>query len=196
MLTTGTDVQDDRFESTVCGWGRDERLFVIENSIIWDDPSSGRCWDRLAAYYRSEFESEDGRRLRIKRACVDSGGHHTSSVYAFAGRTRGVLALKGVFGSEAEPLVKASRKYKGSPLILAVSNKAKALLFYRFRITDAEAPRFIRFDESLELEWFEQLGAERISRSYQPGQLTFIFNRHQTSIINPCISTRKVWNLC
>ena len=103
---------------------------MIEHSIIWDDPSSDRCWDRLATYYRTEFESEDGRRLRIKRACVDSGGHHTSSVYAFAGRTRGVLALKGVFGSEAEPLVKASRKYKGSPLILTVSNKAKVLLFY------------------------------------------------------------------
>ena len=175
LLTAGTDVQDDRLETTVCGWGRDERLFVIEHSIIWDDPSSGRCWDRLAAYYRTEFESEDGRRLRIKRACVDSGGHHTSSVYAFAGRTRGVLALKGVFGSEAEPLVKASRKYKGSPLILAVSNKAKALLFYRFRITDAEAPGFIRFDESLDLDWFEQLGAERMSRSYQRGQLTHIF---------------------
>ena len=107
---------------------------MIEHSIIWDDPSSGRCWDRLAAYYRTEFEYEDGRQLRIKRACVYFCRHHTSSVYAFAGRTRGVLALKGVFGSEAEPLMKTSRKYKGSPLILAVSNKAKALLFYRFRI--------------------------------------------------------------
>ena len=175
LLTAGTDVQDDRLETTVCGWGRDERLWVLEHNIIWDDPSSGRCWDRLAAYYRTEFESADGRQLRIKRACVDSGGHHTSAVYAFAGRTRGVLALKGVFGSEAEPLVKASRKYKGSPLILAVSNKAKALLFYRFRITDEEAPGFIRFDESLDLDWFEQLGAERMSRSYQRGQLTHIF---------------------
>ena len=34
LLTTGTDVQDDRFETTVCGWSRDERFFVIENSII------------------------------------------------------------------------------------------------------------------------------------------------------------------
>ena len=49
------------------------------------------------------------------------------------------------------------------------------MLFYRFRITDAEAPGFIRFDESLDLDWFEQLGAERMSRSYQRGQLTHIF---------------------
>ena len=196
LLTAGTDVQDDRLETTVCGWGKEERLFVIEHSIIWDDPSSGLCWDRLAAYYRTEFESEDGRRLRIKRACVDSGGHHTSSVYAFAGRTRGVLALKGVFGSEAEPLVKASRKYKGSPLILAVSNKAKALLFYRFRITDAEAPGFIRFDESLDLDWFEQLGAERMSRSYQRGQLTHIFKPVPGRRNEAMQPTQKMWNLC
>ena len=49
------------------------------------------------------------------------------------------------------------------------------MLFYRFRITDAEAPGFIRFDESLDLDWFEQLGAERMNRSYQRGQLTHIF---------------------
>ena len=44
-----------------------------------------------------------------------------------------------------------------------------------FPITDAEAPGFIRFDESLDLDWFELLGAERISRSYQRGQLNHIF---------------------
>ena len=44
-----------------------------------------------------------------------------------------------------------------------------------FLITGAEAPGFIRFDESLDLDWFEQLGAERMSRSYQRGQLTHIF---------------------
>ena len=86
-----------------------------------------------------------------------------------------MLALKGVFGSEAEPLVKSSRKYKGSPLILAVSNKIKALLFYRFRIQEAESPGFIHFDESLDLDWFEQLGAERMGRTYQRGQLTHTF---------------------
>ena len=44
-----------------------------------------------------------------------------------------------------------------------------------FLIAEAEAPGFIRFDESLDLDWFEQLGAERMSRSYQRGQLTHIF---------------------
>ena len=44
-----------------------------------------------------------------------------------------------------------------------------------FLIAEAEAPGFIRFDESLDLDWFEQLGAERMSRSYQRGQLNNFF---------------------
>ena len=175
LLTAGVDVQDDRLEITVCGWGRGDRLWVLVHHIIWDDPSTGRCWDRLAMMLRETILNEDGAALRIVRACVDSGGHHTSAVYAFAASTRGVLALKGTFGSEAEPLIKSSRRYKSSPLVLATSNKIKALLFYRFRIKDEESPGFIRFDESLDIDWFEQLGAEKMGRTYQRGQLTHTF---------------------
>ena len=49
------------------------------------------------------------------------------------------------------------------------------LWFDFFQITGGEVPGFIRFDESLDLDWFEQWGAERMSRSYQCGQLTHIF---------------------
>ena len=59
--------------------------------------------------------------------------------------------------------------------MLATSNKIKALLFYRFRIKDEESPGFIRFDESLDIDWFEQLGAEKMGRTYQRGQLTHTF---------------------
>ena len=44
-----------------------------------------------------------------------------------------------------------------------------------FLIAEAEAPGFIRFDESLDLDWFEKLGAERMSRRYQRGQLINFF---------------------
>ena len=40
---------------------------------------------------------------------------------------------------------------------------------------DEESPGFIRFDESLDIDWFEQLGAEEMGRTYQRGQLTHTF---------------------
>ena len=100
FLTAGVDVQDDWLEISVCGWGREDRLWVLVHHIIWDDPSTGRCWDRLAMMLRETKKNEYGVALRIARACVDSGRNHTSAVYAFAASTLGVLALKGTFGSE------------------------------------------------------------------------------------------------
>ena len=44
LLTAGVDVQDDRLEITVCGWGREDQLWVLAYHIIGDDPSTGRCW--------------------------------------------------------------------------------------------------------------------------------------------------------
>ena len=97
LLTAEVDVLDDRLETTACGWGKEEHLWVRTHHIILDDPSTRRFWDRLAAHFREEYESGDGRKLRITKACEDSGGHRTSAVYTFAGRTQGVLALKGGF---------------------------------------------------------------------------------------------------
>ena len=35
LLTAGVDVQDDRLEITVCGWGREDRLWVLAHHIIY-----------------------------------------------------------------------------------------------------------------------------------------------------------------
>ena len=74
--------------------------------------------------------------------------------------------------------------------MLATSNKIKALLFYRFRIKDEESPGFIRFDESLDIDWFEQLGAEKMGRTYQRGQLRHTFKPEPNSPTETCLSIK------
>ena len=59
--------------------------------------------------------------------------------------------------------------------MLTTSNKRKVLRFYRYRIKNEESPGIIRFDESLDVDWFEQLGAEKMGRTNQHGQLTHTF---------------------
>ena len=44
-----------------------------------------------------------------------------------------------------------------------------------FLIAGGEAPGFFWFNESLDLDWFEKLGVERMSRRYQHGQLINFF---------------------
>jgi phage terminase large subunit GpA-like protein len=90
VLTCGVDVQDDRLELELVGWGRDEESWSVDYKILWGDPSDKTVWNDLEGYLSQRFPHEtleDG--LRIDAACIDTGGHHTLAAYAFCrGRER------------------------------------------------------------------------------------------------------------
>jgi hypothetical protein len=47
VLTAGVDVQGDRIEVQILGWGRDEEAWVIDYRVLWGDPSGPRLWSDL-----------------------------------------------------------------------------------------------------------------------------------------------------
>lgn len=175
VITAGVDTQDDRLEITFCGWGAQEECWVLEHRIIYSDPSTPNCWQELTQALSERWTRADGVELRTQRACIDSGGHHTQSVYQFAMGNRIASAIKGVFGSEDDPLVKRPSKQGARVQVFPlVSNKAKASIYFRLQRKD-HGPGFIHFHESLDPEWFEQLTAERMKRTYNRGKLSYSF---------------------
>jgi phage terminase large subunit GpA-like protein len=99
VLTCGVDVQDNRLELELVGWGRDEESWSCDYRVLWGDPSAPQVWDDLEEYLLRTFPHETlGEGLRIIGACLDTGGHHTQSAYAFcAGREKQrIWAIKGV----------------------------------------------------------------------------------------------------
>lgn len=47
VLTAGVDVQDDRLELEIVGWGRDEESWSIAHKVIWGDPAKPDVWQAL-----------------------------------------------------------------------------------------------------------------------------------------------------
>lgn len=97
LLTAGVDTQDDRFEITITGWGRDEESWSVAHDVIYGDLETEEPWKRLDAYLKQIWRRGDGRGLNIMATCMDSGGHHTQKVYEFAKERLGrrVWAIKG-----------------------------------------------------------------------------------------------------
>ena len=102
VLTAGVDVQDDRFEVEVVGWGVDKESWGIKYQVIYGDLKLKPVWDELDKFLSQTFTTADGRRLKIICACVDSGGHFTTQVYRFCKErtARRVFAIKGKGGAE------------------------------------------------------------------------------------------------
>jgi phage terminase large subunit GpA-like protein len=179
LMTAGVDVQDNRLEVSIIGWGRDDETYVIAHETLYGDPSTPQLWTNLDSVLNTQFETESGRQIAIRASCVDSGGHFTNSVYAYCKKNapRRIFAIKGV-GGEGKPISgRPSKNNIGKCLLFPVGvDTAKDLLFARMRIKET-GPGYMHFADALNDEYFRQLTAEKIVTRFHRGYKKRVFEK-------------------
>lgn len=83
LLTAGVDVQDNRLEYEICGWGVDEECWGIRKGIILGTPDTPQVWEMLDFQLDREYKFKNGTGLLVARTFIDSGGHYTKEVYKY-----------------------------------------------------------------------------------------------------------------
>jgi phage terminase large subunit GpA-like protein len=171
LLTAGVDVQDDRLEVEIVGWGAGEETWQIEYHVLYGDPSAPSLWARLDEVLLATYDHPTGEPMIVRSTCVDSGGHHTRAVYNYAKTRAGhrVFAIKGM-GGEGKPVVgRPSRNNIGKvPLYPIGVDTAKELVFSRLRM-DEPGPGYCHFPARRDDEYFRQLTAEKQVIRYHKG---------------------------
>jgi phage terminase large subunit GpA-like protein len=170
LLTCGVDVQQDRLEMQITGWGADDETYVTEYKTIYGDPADPSTWETLSANLFRVFETHDGRQLGIRAIAIDSGGSHTQTVYKYckANSGRRVFAIKGV-GGERPLVTKPSKNNSVKCLLFPVGvDNAKDLLMARLRVTEPGAG-YVHFSDTLNDEYFKMLTAEKVVLKYNKG---------------------------
>lgn len=171
MITVGVDVQDDRLEAEVVGWGIGEESWNLEYFVWYGDPASTEVWSNLIELKRRMFRRIDGVELRVESMAIDSGGHHTQRVYEFV-RPRqidNIWAVKG--GSEESPYVIAGKAKTniGQVILWIIGTRvAKDMIYARLKL-DQVGPGFCHFPETRDEDYFQQLTAERVEIRYKKG---------------------------
>lgn len=98
VLATGVDVQGDRIEASVWGWGEGFESWLIEHRVFLGAVNTLKAWTELAEFINQRtWRHESGHLLRIEAALVDSGAY-TTEVYNWV-RTQDpavVFASKGM----------------------------------------------------------------------------------------------------
>lgn len=175
MLTLGTDVQDDRLECTVWGWGREEEAWRVEHVVLRGDPGSLSLWDGdHDALLRRRWRTDDGRDLVIEACAVDSGGHHTQRVYEYAARRKRfrVWAIKGMAGPGR--LVwpkKAGRAGKSAAQLFVIGvDTIKDVIYGRLRRVTEPGPGYIHLDASADDTTVAQITSETLVHKIVQGR--------------------------
>lgn len=171
VLTAGVDVQGDRLEIEVIGWGLDEESWSIAYHVIHGNPAQAEVWRDLDRLIKTKFIHASGIELNIACICVDSGGHHTQDVYAYVKKRQlqRVFAIKGA-SQAGKPLIgKWSRNNSLRIKLFPVgTDTAKQIIYSRLHITEPGAG-YCHFPAHYEEEYFRQLTAERVITRFNKG---------------------------
>lgn len=176
VLTAGVDVQADRLELEVLGWGADRESWGVEYIRLMGDPSEPGVWAQLDAQLSRAWQTEDGRKLIVATTCVDSG-YMSSVVYAFcrAREARRVWATKGQpgFGRAAVARPTRGNRFKAALFGLGVDD-LKGVVMSRLRL-DSAGPGHCHFprepERGYDAAFFDGLLAE-VLKPIQRGGIT------------------------
>lgn len=179
MLTAAVDVQANRLELMVMGWGIGMERWVIDHQVIWGDPADERTWAVLDDKLKVRYRHPCGVGLAILAAGVDSGGHHTDEVYQFCRlrRWRNIFAIKGA-SKPGRPVIaqrpsmvdvtwKGQTERNGAELWFVGTDTAKDWIYNRYPFE--AGPGAVHFANDLPDEFFDQCVAESKVARYVKG---------------------------
>lgn len=169
-VTAWTDVQKDRLEMSVVGWGAGEEAWLFDHVILSGDTAREDVWHDLAA---AEEES-----------CVDfagvDAGYNTTLVLAHVARGAWRRATKGMPGTWRAIIEDAGRRAqrlrrqrRAGPMVEPMGvDQAKSIILARLRQAKP-GPGYIHFpvSEAFDQEYFDQLGAEELRRRVRNGRV-------------------------
>lgn len=164
LLTAGADIQKDRIEVQIVGWGLDQECWVLDHQVIYGDPTQQQVWREFDEVLTTTYDG-----YKIAGVAVDSG-YLTEYVYQFTKprSSRRVFAIKGQAGM-GKPLTTKPKPVGRirAPMYTIGVDTAKRTIYSRLKV-DA-GPGRIHFAVDLDDEYFLQLTAEKMVTRYRKG---------------------------
>lgn len=150
ILTAAVDVQDNRLEYEICGWGKGEECWGIKKGIILGVPENQEVWAALDEQLDREYRFKNGTGLIVPRTFIDSGGHYTKEVYVYSLRrlARQCFAVKGA-STAGVPIIHKYAKVttvrgRTIPLVLIGTDSGKQYVMDRLSIS-VPGPKYFHF---------------------------------------------------
>ena len=175
IITAGVDIQGNRAEVEIVGWGAFNESYSLQYEVINGDPTSPTFWENLDEVLLREYNHPSGIRLKIDTTCVDSG-YETTRVYDFCRprAARRVFAIKGPSNSVNRPIwpkTPTRNTAKQTDVYLLGLDNAK-MVMQRLLMQKERGPGFCHFPktERYDENYFNGLTIEKCVTRYKFGR--------------------------
>lgn len=174
ILTAGADIQADRIECMIVGWGRDYQAWVLDYVVIKGDPLQDEVWQKLDILLKREYRSNFYKQsFNVKYVAIDSG-HLPQRVYEYCYKSNTlkddvkIFATKGqqAISRGGHPLYNKQQLLNPQPIreaskpFMVGTYEAKTWLHEYFNYADPQKG-YWHFPKKFNLEFYEQLTSEK-----------------------------------
>lgn len=208
VLTAGVDVQSDRFELSVFGWGPAGERWLVDTRVVPGDPKRVETRASLLEALTRRYAHASGHQLPISATCVDTG-FATEEIYDFvlAYQARRIYATKGIAGRSGEPIV-------GKPSEKRYGKNPRPVRLYPLNVDDAKAdvlnsltlaapgPGYLHLPLGLDTvheEYVAQLCAEHRETRYNRGgvatHFVWVLDRERNEALDCCVMALAAFRL-
>ena len=195
VLTAGVDVQDDRLECEVVGWGLGKESWSIDYKVIYGEPGQLMTWQALDDYLSRAWHFSGGEKLLLSCVCIDSAGHYTDEVYKYCKdrSKRNIFAIigRGTFGLPGVSGPSRTNRYKVPLFRLGVST-LKGILHQRINV-NKPGPGYCHFpvrDDIYNEIYFKGLMSERMVTKRIRGREVVVWEVRDKNIRNEPLDCR------
>lgn len=173
VITAGIDVQADRFEFEVAGWGEGEESWSLDYQRLFGDMDKPQVWQKLLQALKQQWKAESGRVLDVRMVCIDSG-YRADDVYNWCNKAgkQWAIPIKGS-SIAGKPITNFPRRpdRKRGYLTEIGTDTAKDVLYGRL-LLDEPGPGYMHHPlrEEYDEEYFAQLTGEERRSKYSKGR--------------------------
>jgi len=163
VLTSATDVQNNRLETLIMGWGLNRENWVIEKKVHYGDPRGTDVWRELDIFlYYTRYKHFCGREFGITCAVVDAG-YLTEEVSSFTKprKKRHVYAIQGASNPDA-PMLKEGKTSSKKAILFTLGTHILKETITTWISSGPGEPGYMHFKkDTCDEEYFLQLTAEK-----------------------------------
>lgn len=181
FLTLTADIQQDRIECGLIGWGRNRQGYLINYWTFTGDPSAveNECWKKLSEKILSKYTREDGQEMFVQVAFIDSQ-YLSDTVDLFCDSfpydPSGIAGVYPIQSRESQDkLIKRTKSNIKTPVICIHDQDIKRGLYNILRKRPQGAgvypSYYLHFSHEYGRELYDQLTAEEIHKIIVKGEV-------------------------
>lgn len=193
LLVAGVDVQDGMFQWEVIGYGRNNESWGIEWGQVIGDLNKPDAWMALDGVLKREYKLPSGAKMGIVTVGIDSGGHHTQTVYQFCKERhfQRVYAIKGRGGMGVNVLSKPNTVEPSKCLLFSLGVDALKADFYNRLKIQEPGPGYCHLPIQYGADIIEQFTSEEQRTTYRNGFPAISWVKKNNTIRNEGLDIRN-----